>query len=93
MKLHTGVIKIVSSTETAIGAGTGCDPTVIISKETLRAWVTHIQNRVGTTFPVTEGESQAATLGLGEATDLAKDCTVLKELGSGHGLCNCPGVD
>jgi hypothetical protein len=85
-KLHTGVIKIVSSSPLA----RGCDPTFIIPKETLRAWATHIQNKVGTVYPVTEGESQAATLGLGEATDLAEDCTVLEELGSGAGVCKCP---
>jgi hypothetical protein len=85
-KLHTGVIKIVSSTQRFFG----CDPTFINSKETLRAWATHIQNKVGTVYPVTEGESQAATLGLGEATDLAEDCKVLEELGSGAGVCTCP---
>ncbi len=85
-KLHTGVIKIVSSTQQA----RGCDPTFINPTPTLRAWATHIQNRVGTAYPITEGESQLATLGMGEATDLAEDCTVLKELGSGAGTCNCP---
>ncbi len=86
--LHTGVIKIVSSVNV-----NPCDATKITPTETLRAWATHIQ-KVGTgataTFPETEGESQAATLGQGEAADLAEDCTVLEELGSGGGVCNCP---
>jgi hypothetical protein len=87
-KLHTGVIKIVSALpELAI---VGCDPTFIVPAPTLRAWATHIQNKVGTAYPITEGESQAATLGVGEATDLAEDCRVLEELGSGAGICTCP---
>ncbi len=81
-KLKTGVIKIVSSTS--------CDPTTTVATPTLRAWATHIQNKVGAAFPVTEGESQAARLGKGEQADLAEDCTVLKELGSGAGVCKCP---
>jgi hypothetical protein len=83
--LHTGVIKIVSSVN-----ANPCDPTKITPTPTLRAWATHIQNKVGTAFPETEGESQAATLGVGEQADLAEDCTVLEELGSGAGVCTCP---
>ena len=82
--LHTGVIKIVSSV-----AAAPCDPTKITPTTTLRSWATHIQ-KFGTTFPQTEGESQAATLGTGEQADLAEDCTVALELGSGQGMCNCP---
>jgi hypothetical protein len=84
-KLSTGVIKIVSS-----ASASPCDPTKISPKQALRAWATHIQNKVGVAFPVTEGESQAATLGRGEQADLAEDCTVLRELGSGAGICKCP---
>jgi hypothetical protein len=83
--LHTGVIKIVSSANAK-----PCDPTKITLTPTLRAWATHIQNKVGTAFPETEGESQAAILGTGEGADLAEDCTVLEELGSGNGICKCP---
>jgi hypothetical protein len=89
-KLHTGVIKIVSSTENMTASCTGCDPTFIEPTPTLRAWATHIQNKVGTAFPITEGESQEAHLGRGELTDLAEDCKVLEELGSGAGVCKCP---
>jgi hypothetical protein len=85
--LQTGVIKTVSSV-----FATPCDPTSITPKTTLRAWATHIQGpyTVGAKFPVTEGESQAATLGTGEQADLAEDCTVAIELGSGQGICTCP---
>ncbi len=84
-KLHTGVIKIVSS-----APGPSCDPTTIIPIPALRAWATHVQNKVGVAFPATEGESQSAALGLGEQADLAEDCKVLEELGSGAGVCKCP---
>jgi hypothetical protein len=83
--LHTGVIKIVASVN-----ANPCDPTKITPTPTLRAWATHIQNKIGTAFPETEGESQAAVLGVGEQADLAEDCTVLEELGSGAGVCKCP---
>jgi hypothetical protein len=89
--LHTGVIKIVSS---VFPASKVCDPTKITLTPTLRGWATHIQNRIGTgtpaNFPETEGESQAAILGTGEGADLAEDCTVAIELGSGQGVCKCP---
>jgi hypothetical protein len=88
--LHTGVIKIVSSQDPKDDDVTPCDPTIIRPEPTLRAWATHIQNKVGTAFPETEGESQAAVLGVGEQADLAEDCKVLEELGSGAGICNCP---
>jgi hypothetical protein len=86
--LHTGVIKIVASAGPVAPAV--CDPTKITPTPTLRSWATHIQNKVGTAFPETEGESQPACLGTGEQADLAEDCTVLRELGSGNGVCTCP---
>jgi hypothetical protein len=84
-KLHTGVIKIVSAE-----LDPQCEPTAFDFLPNLRAWATHIQNKVGTVFPITEGESQAAGLGQGEGNDLAEDCKVLEELGSGAGICTCP---
>jgi hypothetical protein len=90
-KLKTGVIKIVAADHPGDSSANPCDPTNNFQTvETLRAWATHIQNKVGTAFPVTEGESQAATLGVGEYHDLLEDCTVLMELGSGAGVCKCP---
>jgi hypothetical protein len=91
--LKTGVIKVVS--EVVSNPPKGCDPTRAgfdgknNSQKTLRGWATHIE-KVGAAFQVSVGESQEAGLGLGEATDLAEDCTVLLELGSGQGQCNCP---
>jgi hypothetical protein len=92
-KLHTGVIKIVSTTLPLPGPAP-CSPIGATGDEffvaTLRVWATHIQNKVGTTYPVTEGESQDAGFGIGEGNDLAEDCQVLQELGSGAGTCTCP---
>jgi hypothetical protein len=91
-RLHTGVIKIVSAAGPVAPAK--CDPTNNVAPPTptptLRSWATHIQNKVGTTFPETEGESQAAVLGVGEQADLVEDCAALLNLGSGAGLCKCP---
>ena len=97
-KLKTGVIKIVSAEPIQ-----PCDPTDIdhddfdtpdlpnnAPEPALRSRATHIQNKVGASYPITEGESQAAVLGAGELADLAEDCKVLRELGSGAGICNCP---
>ncbi len=90
-KLHTGVIKIVSTTVPKSGI---CDPTGISTPEnldaTLRAWATHIEKGLGTSYSILLGESQAAGLGNGENFDLTEDCTVLMELGSGAGTCTCP---
>ncbi len=87
-KLHTGVIKIVSALPELLTAG--CNPTFAIPAPTMRAWATHIQNKVGTAYPITEGESQEAHPGSGELADLQEDCKVLEELGSGAGRCTCP---
>ncbi len=85
-KLKTGVIKVISS-----ASATPCDPTSINATQTLRAWATHIQNKVSAAFPSTEGESQSAALSAGEQADLGEDCKVLEELGSGTaGVCKCP---
>jgi hypothetical protein len=93
-RLHTGVIKILSAAPIVPRVCSASDITASGPGPGLRAWATHIQNRIGTTtpanFPETEGESQAATLGNGEVADLFEDCLVLTELGSGAGLCTCP---
>jgi hypothetical protein len=89
-RLHTGVIKIVSAAPITPGVCSASDITASGPGPGLRSWATHIQNKVGTVFPITEGESQAATLGDGEINDLFEDCTVLTELGSGAGICKCP---
>jgi len=81
-----GVIKIVS----AAVNNSPCDPTSNVTpKANLRAWVTHIQNAVGTAFPITETESSDSTLGATELANLQAQCAFVNILGSGHGICSC----
>jgi len=81
-----GVIKIVS----AAVNNSPCDPTSNVSpKANLRAWVTHIQNAVGTAWPITETESSDSTLGATELANLQAQCAFVNILGSGHGICSC----
>jgi hypothetical protein len=53
------------------------------------SWTTHIQNKVGTAFPITEGEGVEELLTTGEFQDLAIDCAFVQEFGSGQGSCTC----
>jgi hypothetical protein len=81
-----GVIKIVS----AAVNDSPCDPTSNVSpKANIRAWVTHIQNAVGTAFPITETESSDSTLGATELANLQAQCAFVNILGSGQGICSC----
>jgi len=81
-----GVIKIVS----AAVNNSPCDPTSNVSpKANLRAWGTHIQNAVGTAWPITETEFSDSTLGATELANLQAQCAFVNILGSGHGICSC----
>jgi len=81
-----GVIKVVS----AAVNDSPCDPTSNVSpKANLRVWVTHIQNPVGTAFPITETEYSDSTLGATELANLQAQCAFVNILGSGHGICSC----
>jgi hypothetical protein len=81
-----GVIKVVS----AAVNDSPCDPTSNVSpRANLRVWVTHIQNAVGTAWPITETESSDSTLGATELANLQAQCAFVNILGSGHGICSC----
>ena len=83
---RTGVIKVVS----AAVNNSPCDPTSNVTpKANLRAWVTHIQNAVGTAWPITETESSDSTLGATELANLQAQCAFVNILGSGQGICSC----
>jgi hypothetical protein len=83
---RNGVIKVVS----AAVNNSPCDPTSNVSpKANLRVWVTHIQNPVGTAFPITETESSDSTLGATELANLQAQCAFINILGSGQGICSC----
>ena len=82
-----GVIKDVSSTPTSAGK---CDATTQNQQEGIRGWITHPQRgATATTFGLTEDELMDSFLSTAEANDLAEDCKVLVELGTGHGICSC----
>ena len=84
--LPTGVIKIVS----AAVNNSPCDPTANVTPTAnLRAWVTHVQNPVGTAYPITETESSESTLGATELANLQAQCSFIGILGSGAGVCSC----
>jgi hypothetical protein len=83
---RNGVIKVVS----AAVNNSPCDPTSNVSpKANLRVWVTHIQNAVGTAWPITETESSDSTLGATELANLQAQCAFVGILGSGQGVCSC----
>lgn len=84
----SGVIKIVSASP----VGGVCDPTTgVTPKANLRAWATHVQNKVGTAFPITETEFSDSTLGATELANLQAQCAFINILGSGYGICSCTG--
>ena len=82
----TGVIKVVS----AAVNNSPCDPTANVApKANLRVWATHIQNPVGSAYPVTETESSDSILGATELANLQAQCAFVGILGSGQGICSC----
>ncbi len=87
-KLTRGVIKVVSSNPRAPFV---CDPTFDSKQIGIRGWLTHIE-KVGTAFQVSVEDLKDSSFGANEETDLTEDCTVLKELGSGQGVCSCQDV-
>jgi hypothetical protein len=86
-----GVVQIVSS---VVPKG-GCDPTIFGAIATqgpfpeVDSWMTHIQNKVGTAYPITESEGVEELLTAGEYFDLTVDCAFIREFGSGQGSCTC----
>jgi hypothetical protein len=94
-----GVIKVVSSYPFNINGiakvgpsspiSGACDPTVVNPELGIKGWLTHVQKGTGTGFGQTEEELTDSTLGQLEEFDLAEDCKVLGELGSGRGICTC----
>ncbi|HUJ93912.1 MAG TPA: hypothetical protein VLW84_01500 [Terriglobales bacterium] len=79
------MIKIVPATEN----NTPCDPTGNVTPTAdLRVWATHVQNKVGSAYPITETEFSDAPLGATELTNLQADF-ITDVLGSGQGICSC----
>jgi len=86
IRSNAGVIKVVS----AAVNNSPCDPTSNVAPTpNLRVWATHIQNKVGAAYPITETESSDSTLGATELANLQAQCAFIGILGSGHGVCSC----
>lgn len=85
-----GVIKILSALPNDTPNGV-CDPTMNFQPvPTVRAWASHIENKVGTAYPVTETPFTDATLSEAEGVfNLLEPCSFAKRLGSGKGICTC----
>jgi len=93
---RNGVIKVVSALTNGGGfnALEPCNPSAgVVPTPNLRAWVTHIQNPVGTAYPITETESSASPLGATELANLQAQCSFIAILGSGQGICSCGSAD
>ena len=85
-----GVIKILSALPNDTPRGV-CDPTVNFEPvPTIRAWASHIQNKVGTAYPITETPFTDATLSEAEGgLNLLDQCFFAQRLGSGKAVCTC----
>jgi hypothetical protein len=95
-QLHTGLIEVFTDFNPANPPAPGnCDPRVINPFFGLDADITHVQNKVGATFPITEEDFKESTIfnpiPPGQVADLAEDCTVIHKVGGGvSGICTCP---
>jgi len=92
---NTGVIQILSGNPNGSNPiknhnnDSACDPTNVTLNDELESWVTHVQNKVGTAFPITETESDEEELSQDEFGNLQGDCAGAIKLGSGFGRCDC----
>jgi hypothetical protein len=84
---NNGVIKIVSTVNIS-----PCDPTLVAPDEVgpaIRGWASHVQNKVGAAYPITETQFTDATLSEPEFGNLVDQCFFAQRLGSGHAVCSC----
>lgn len=70
-----------------------CDPTAGMDpSKAMSAWATHIENKVGNAYPITETEFTISLLNEvqgGTLVRLEDDCYFVHRLGSGRGVCSC----
>jgi hypothetical protein len=84
---NNGVIKIVSGTVNNEPCNAAAPFQAV---PTIRAWASHVQNKVGTAYPITETAFTDATLSQQEAEfNLFEQCVFAQRLGSGHAICSC----
>jgi hypothetical protein len=82
---NQGLIKIIGSPDGGVCDADGVGTLAI----GLTAWTTHIENKVGTAFPVSVTQNSPSTLSAGEFATLQSDCLFAERLGSGFGICTC----
>jgi hypothetical protein len=84
--LVDGVIKVVSSSVN----NTPCDPTANVKPTpNLRTWITHIEDSVGGTFPITQVEGADSPLSASELAQLQSECAFASTSRLGLGVCTC----
>ena len=83
---NQGVIQIIATTDPGV-----CDPTASTATlaHGLTTWTTHIEDEVGTTFPITVTQNSGGALSTKEITALQTDCRFATSLGTGFGVCTC----
>jgi len=84
---NNGVIKVLSAEVN----NEPCDPTSNVGPVAeVRGWASHIQNKVGAAYPITETPLTLATLSEQEVEfNLVEQCSFAQRLGSGHAICTC----
>lgn len=87
--LKTGIIKIVSAATTAEACPL---PTAPKPSPGIHAWATHLEGgeMIGA---IVETDFQDAGLSAKELASLGSQCSAIKLVGSGKGVCTCPEND
>ena len=84
---NQGAIQIIATTDPGV-----CDPTSFTTSSLahgLTVWTTHIEDEVGTTFPISVTQNSPSKLSAKEMATLQNDCLGVTSVGSGLGVCTC----
>ena len=84
-KPKAGVIEVVSSDP---AQNPQCDPGSLSPAGQIMGWETNVQASNGAYY-VTESDFATSALSTAQAAVLATECSIMKQLGSGHGICTC----
>jgi len=84
---NQGLIKVIATLDNGVCDADGLATTNFA--DGLTAWTTHVENKVGTAFPVSVTQNSPSTLSAGELATLDTDCLFAERLGSGAGICTC----
>ena len=84
-KPKAGVIEVVSSDP---AQNPQCDPGSLSPAGQIMGWETNVQASKGAYY-VTESDFATSALSTAQAAVLSTECSMMKQLGSGHGICSC----